>query len=154
VFIVGIMIGIGGVTLADQGSRGAIESIPLLSEALDRFHIPIPAIKPVLMVETRTVNSSFIPDGKTKHKPALLPGGVAEGAEELPCGDMIDPRLYAIELFVPALDLHQEERCSVASSADASWWRVAMALYRAAGWLVTSLTILTMSGILRRHVED
>jgi hypothetical protein len=151
VFIVGIMIGIGGVTVADQGSTRAIEAIPLLSEALNRLNIPTPHIDPVLMVETRTVNSSFIPAGKTR-RPALLPGGV--DTPEMPCGDLIDPRLYAIELFVPALDLHQEERCSVASSADASWWRVGMALYRAVGWLITSLTILTMSGILRRHVED
>ena len=70
---------------------------------------------------------------------------------ELPCGDAINPFLYAVDEFIPVLDLRQESRCSVASTAPG--WQFASLAYAILGWIVTSLTILTLTGILRRYEE-
>ncbi|WAC47235.1 hypothetical protein OVA03_11015 [Asticcacaulis sp. SL142] len=73
--------------------------------------------------------------------------------DELPCGNNIQPSLYAIDVFIPAIDLHQESQCEISTRDSAVAWRWAKALYSLMGWLVTSLMILTVSGILRRQVE-
>jgi hypothetical protein len=102
---------------------------------------------------------------------------------ELPCGGAISPLLYATDVFIPLLDLREEPRCQVRSfsSADAARWRavetqgglqlqnvsvyraalladprawlIAKAIYAIAGWIIVSLTILTVSGVLRHQIE-
>jgi len=69
----------------------------------------------------------------------------------LPCGDAIDPFLYAADVFIPLIDLKQESTCS---PDGASGWRWAKAIYAFLGWVVTSLTILTISGVLRQRSEE
>jgi hypothetical protein len=32
-------------------------------------------------------------------------------------------------------------------------WRIGLALYAVLGWIVTALTVLTVSGVARRHLE-
>ena len=73
--------------------------------------------------------------------------------DEIPCWDQIESIWYALDVFVPLLDLQQERKCSISSGAEAWKWRLAKNLYAVLGALVTSLTILTVSGILRRNVE-
>lgn len=67
------------------------------------------------------------------------------------CGDNINVFLYALDLFIPIIDLRQEIRCSVRSTEEGSWWKVALSMYALLGWCVTSLTVLTASGIMRRR---
>jgi hypothetical protein len=71
----------------------------------------------------------------------------------LPCKKEIEPFIYALDVFVPALDLGQEGRCSVTTEPEGQVWRGAFTAYSILGWIVTSLTILTISGILRRQAE-
>ena len=71
--------------------------------------------------------------------------------EPIPCGPRIQPVLYALDVFVPVLDLRQQETCIVDPSRTK--WRFAQALYAMLGWIFTPLTVLTMTGILRRHLE-
>jgi len=62
--------------------------------------------------------------------------------------------LYATDVFIPLIDLRQESRCSPSTEARASWLRYGKALYAVLGWVVTSMTILCVTGVLRRRSED
>lgn len=110
------------------------------------------------------------------------------------CGNTVNEALYALDVFLPLVDLRQESECDVPPTALAArpgatrvavggwpfpqwdiaiahrlkpaklpivktivpvdrvdFWRVAKALYALAGWLLTSLAILTFSGVFRRN---
>jgi uncharacterized protein YjbI with pentapeptide repeats len=69
----------------------------------------------------------------------------------VPCGNRVDPVLYAMDVFLPVLNLHQEENCSI--RPEEKGWRRWQAAYAMVGWIITPLTILTFSGILRRHLD-
>ena len=60
--------------------------------------------------------------------------------------------LYTLDLIVPAVDLHQVDRCDL-SDRGGPLWSILKALATLIGWIVTSLTVLTLSGILRRQIE-
>jgi hypothetical protein len=80
-------------------------------------------------------------------------------ARPSPCNLDVNSLLYAIDLFIPLMDLDQERRCTVrdaaaAGSDDYAGWRFAKAIYELLGWLVTSLVILTITGVLRRDLES
>jgi hypothetical protein len=97
-------------------------------------------------------------------------------AEPSPCTLDVNSLLYAIDVFIPVLDLDQERRCSIRHSEIThtritviehghrierlkeerhTYWipRFVKAFYKMVGWLVTSLLILILSGVLRRDVE-
>jgi hypothetical protein len=87
-----------------------------------------------------------------------------------PCGENeIQAGLYAFELLTPILNLHQESRCGLRSYPGAKiptffnqqwpslafltegwFWEYAKALYMLVGSVISSLAILTFSGIARR----
>ena len=86
------------------------------------------------------------------------------------CGSEFNPPVFAADLMIPLLDLHQGELCRVGKGPGAQtrqsialpiirqtvkmdevrFWQVISALYEAMGWLVVSLAIATWSGIFRR----
>ena len=88
----------------------------------------------------------------------------------LACNDAIEPGLYSFELLTPILNLHQESRCEIRSKPAGTnslilWnrerrvpeilthaviWEYGKALYMLAGSVITSLALLTFSGIARR----
>jgi hypothetical protein len=70
---------------------------------------------------------------------------------DLPCGTRVRSILYAMDVFLPVLNLHQQEVCTIAP--DRIKWRYAQALYAVLGWILTPITILTLTGTLRRHLE-
>ncbi len=70
---------------------------------------------------------------------------------DLPCGERIKPLLYALDVFIPVLDLRQQEACSI--SPDKVYWRYGQAVYALIGWVFTPLMFLSVTGILRRHLE-
>lgn len=81
-----------------------------------------------------------------------------------PCIQSISKLVYALDVFVPLLDLGVADLCRVPmhGPAGAAWWvdaaytlgHVAMAGFAVVGWIVTSLTILTLTGVLRRLAES
>jgi hypothetical protein len=111
--------------------------------------------------------------------------------DDVPCRGRILPLLYALDVFVPVLDLRQQDACSIApedkrdkfkyvwnqqtgTRQSSSWrwaeesklklwslclehkyliWHIAQATYAILGWVLTPLTILTITGFLRRHLE-
>lgn len=115
----------------------------------------LPAVKPTLVVNSTAVNAVVVTNEQTKETVPGTARGSSQNAttEEVMCGNQIEPLLYALDVFVPALDLQQESRCAVSTREDARWWRMAKALYSVLGWIVVSLTILTVSGVLRRQAE-
>lgn len=70
-----------------------------------------------------------------------------------PCLE-VDSFWYALDVFVPLLDLRQEDKCTISMSGDAAfWWRLFKALYAIFGAFVTSIMILSLTGLLRRYIE-
>ncbi|OHV13897.1 hypothetical protein [Kushneria phosphatilytica] len=96
-------------------------------------------------------------------------------ARALPCnpgidglfGHLLNNFVYALDNFVPLIDLNHARHCSIrkpAARADGTLnqeestayyaaWYLGKALYIALGWIVTSLMLLTVSGIMKRDLE-
>lgn len=80
---------------------------------------------------------------------------------ELPCTDVaqnaFDDIVYAADLLVPFIPLHQETKCEIRRSDSVDRYsvaRLAKALYSVIGWLVVSIWLLTVSGILKRSERE
>lgn len=70
---------------------------------------------------------------------------------DIPCEGAINPLTYAVDVFIPLIDLREESVCTVRSG---EWgWSLLKALYALLGWLVISLTIFTWSGPMRRQTD-
>jgi len=137
-----ILVGWGGAWLADRGLDPANK--PAWASSLPEWRIA-----PVLVIDASAVTPMA-----ADRKAVFAPNGTTQKPQdELPCDDQIEPLIYALDVFVPALDLRQENRCTITTKPQAIVWRALMALYSILGWIVTSLTLLTISGILRRQVE-
>lgn len=79
-------------------------------------------------------------------------GGADE--KEIPCGDEINGFIYALDVFLPLVDLHEEEQCRLSGEDWAAPWHWAKAAYTLLGWLVISLFIITATGFIRRVSEN
>ncbi len=103
----------------------------------------------------------------------VVPTPTAGYSKIFPCGDAIAPALYAADLLTPILNLHQESRCDIRASQPEDgaqtiltfhdrpirhfrWmvlprpWEYLKAAYILIGSVVSSLALLTFSGIARR----
>ncbi|SHL77855.1 hypothetical protein SAMN05216428_10625 [Nitrosospira sp. Nsp11] len=69
------------------------------------------------------------------------------------CGEEIDSLWYALDVFVPGLDLKQEDRCSIATRDEARPWRAFSVIYEILGAIVTPIMLLSVTGMLRRYIE-
>lgn len=81
--------------------------------------------------------------------------GVPPGAGGMVrCGKHeIQPLFYAVDMMLPVIPLHQEDRCEVAARPATFWWQVAWALFSIVGKVVTSLALITYSGVLKPKDE-
>lgn len=71
------------------------------------------------------------------------------------CGGEIISVLYAIDVFVPLLNLKEEDKCVITPDSDRTGgYRVLKSLYSILGTLLTSLLILSIPGLLRKRVEQ
>jgi hypothetical protein len=100
-------------------------------------------------------------------RPADATGNAPKVMKDLPCLDEITPWLFALDLAVPLLDLHEETRCTIRAAGDGdqwfesvtgfathpSLWRTGKGLYAILGWIISSLTILTIAGVFKRLAE-
>lgn len=112
-------------------------------------------VRPVLVVDSLPVTMSVV-STLTGDKPMTFKVPISEDmTEEVSCGDQVEPSLYALDVMLPLVDLHQESKCTI-SSADGMgplFWRIFRAAYALIGAYVTSMLILTLSGVLRRSTE-
>ncbi len=69
------------------------------------------------------------------------------------CGEEIDSLWYALDVFVPGLDLKQEDRCSITTRDEAWSWRAFSVIYEILGAIVTPIMLLSVTGMLRRYIE-
>lgn len=68
------------------------------------------------------------------------------------CGDRIQPAIFALEMMIPGADFNQREKCDFTTQSGTGWL-IFKTIGTLLGWLITSLTLLTWSGLFRRHVE-
>ena len=111
----------------------------------------------VLVLDTSTMSSLAVAasDSANEFRPGLLISEASKAAtEEFPCGHEIEPYLYALDVFTPALEIHQERRCSITVKPEGRLWRFGRAIYAILGWIVTALAVLTVSGVMRRQLES
>ena len=76
----------------------------------------------------------------------------ANRVREVACGARIKPALYAFDMIIPAIDFNQATKCDLSEGAG-GWWSLLRAIATLLGWVVTSITVLTLSGIIRRQTE-
>jgi hypothetical protein len=103
---------------------------------------------PVLIVDSQHVTVANSSPGANSLPTPSQP-------DELPCGDQVESLLYALDVMLPLIDLKQEDKCTVSSrdTVGATAWRFFKAVYSIVGAYVSSMLILTVSGVLRRSVE-
>ena len=71
-----------------------------------------------------------------------------------PCGSQdIQPLFYAMDMMLPVIALHEEARCYVDTRPGTEIWQALWSIYSFLGKLVTSLALLTYSGVLKPKEE-
>lgn len=156
-FITFMLFWVVGWTVADLLNNRTLRVFPFGSDSL--WVIPgISLDQSVLVQETTPVNTIAIlkvPQDRTDDVAAETATLSESGTpiKEIHCGDQIEPALYALDTFVPLLDLRQESKCTISSKPGAWGWRVAKSVYAILGWIVTSALILTISGVVRKRIE-
>lgn len=129
----------------------------------------------MLRSSVTTVAPAVLMEGK-QPRPALEDLYASRGkavAADFSCQEEIEPALYAFELMTPIVNLHQDSRCGLRSRPNDpagktpkikiapgiplpllfsyGWfWEYAKAVYMVVGSVITSLALLTVSGIARR----
>jgi hypothetical protein len=84
----------------------------------------------------------------TEHTNSFIPGvGEACGPTE------IRPVLYAIDMALPIIPLHQEDRCEVGTRPSLWWWQTLWAAYSIIAKIITSLALITFSGVMKPKDE-
>lgn len=136
-------------------SRGIICCAVLLAAgALCFNHMNYGYDKPILVVNTALTNFVVQNNEGDKLEPVTLLGkNETDFISEIRCGDQIDSTLYAIDVFIPLLELRQEEKCSITTDPMGDYFEWFKGLYSIIGAIFTSLTLLTLTGVLRRHTE-
>lgn len=75
-------------------------------------------------------------------------------AKAPPCGENdIEPVFYAMDMMVPVMALHQMDKCWVDTGPGTAFWRAFWSVFSFIGKLVTSLALLTYSGVLKPKEE-
>ena len=110
-----------------------------------------------LMVETPLIAASAFTstpgaDDGLARRAFVLANGLQTTTTELACIDItaspFDGFVYAMDTVLPFIPLHQETKCELAPRHH--MLRFFRACYAVLGWVVTSLALLTISGILKR----
>jgi hypothetical protein len=65
----------------------------------------------------------------------------------------IQPLFYAMDMMLPVIALHEEAKCYVDTRPGTEIWQVLWSVYSFLGKLVTSLALLTYSGVLKPKEE-
>lgn len=91
----------------------------------------------------------------------LVPETTTTSPGNIPCGDQIRPLVYAADVFIPLVDLREESKCDVDAAAEfnpRAWVVTACRFFKAAyallGWVVTTLSLLTFSGVMRHRLTQ
>jgi uncharacterized protein YjbI with pentapeptide repeats len=112
--------------------------------------------KPVLVVDAAAVSPLIQTNRNGFGNPSmqLAANNDLRLAPEARCGEQVDPVLYPIDLFVPLLNLRQQDKCTITTRPSAFLFRFFKFLYTVTGSIFTSLTLLSIAGVLRRRIEQ
>ena len=82
--------------------------------------------------------------------PAML--GAAEACwDGVSFGTAAEALGSALDMMLPVVDLHQDQRCEVTEKASAhGFWAFLLLFYSVFGWVVSSLAIVTLSGVAKK----
>lgn len=143
-----------GIWVFDIANYGHFRLLPIGSGSSNLAVLDFPlGVNPALMIDSQPVTIMVTPSDKPVF--SRVAPSAADQAEEARCGDQVESAIYALDAMLPLIDLHQEEKCTI-TSAD-GWvpllWRVFKMVYTLIGAYVTSMLILTVSGVLRRGIE-
>ena len=106
----------------------------------------------VLVVDTLPSSTIAITENNQLIAGTKYIKGPEAGVSSIPCGNLINPLLYSVDVFIPLLDIRQEFRCHIDPSAkNADIWLMGKAFYTLLGWIVIYATIMTFVNSLRRH---
>lgn len=70
--------------------------------------------------------------------------------------------VYSTDAAIPLFDLHEEDKCEIGQVENAlaspkNWevtvYRCLRALYTVLGWIITTLAVITFSGVMRHRIE-
>ncbi|WP_449433235.1 hypothetical protein [Pseudomonas putida] len=91
----------------------------------------------------------------------LVPEKTTTATGNIHCGNEIRPLVYATDVFIPLVDLREESKCDVDAAGDfnpSDWFVTACRFFKAAyallGWVVTTLSLLTFSGVMRHRLTQ
>lgn len=148
-FLICIGVGAAGTHWARTGSY------PSLTTNWDALRADDGTPKPQIALVLATNYGADAPT-PAPAGPGPIAGEVVYGRAAF-CNLGVSSWQYAMDVFIPVLDLDQESRCSIREENEAvgsyNLWRWAKVLYEMLGWVVTSLTILTITGVMRRDME-
>lgn len=144
-----------GTVLFDFANYGRI-GIPLGSDAL--YVLPgLRSNRPILVLDSMAV-STLVPRGSGSaqgdYGPSMIGVDPDTISPEMRCGSQVASLWYALDVFVPVIDLKQEDKCTISTAGFAWPWRAFKALYALIGAAVTSYMVLAISGVLRRRAEE
>lgn len=156
-----VIVGWGGVYWA---RTGLLDPAYQVDPATGRLHPDIALVLEVpyapMPTPAEATAAKQSSDSHSKDKPKLRLHSKALVADPSPCDLAVSSLLYAVDIFIPMLHLDQEERCSIREDhiddreGDLYLkWRILKAIYEVIGWIITSLVILTVTGVLRRDLE-
>ncbi len=82
--------------------------------------------------------------------PAIL--GAAEACwDGVSFGTVAEALGSALDMMLPVVDLHQDQRCEVTEKASAhGFWAFLLLFYSVFGWVVSSLAVITFSGVAKK----
>jgi hypothetical protein len=147
---------LAGTVAFDFANHGCVR-LPVGSR--HEYQLSWPVLQQAVLVVDSLPVSSFlvrnpsVPDAPPGPAMPLAPWS-EQVTQDVPCGDQVEPLWYALDVFVPLLDLKQEEKCAIASGDEFWGWRAFKSIYAVLGAVVSSLTLLTISGVLRRRAEQ
>jgi hypothetical protein len=105
-----------------------------------------------LLVVTASATTTTLATTPIGNSPGFARADVAVAAP--PCGKQdIQALLYAADLMLPVLPLHQADKCELTRTADTHGWQWAEAVFSVIGKIATALALLTFSGVLKPKDE-
>ncbi len=119
-----------------------------------------PAPTPTVAQANSAAAVLLVPASPPTHKHAFMTSTPGQGdTEELLCTDtamnVATDFVYAADMIVPFIPLHQETKCDISTDLPLStWWRVGKALYSVIGWIIVSIALATFAGLLRRGAGE
>jgi hypothetical protein len=149
VFVAWLLLGVWAFDYANYGHwRPVPIGAPSTSQAMQ-------GRAPLLVLDSNPV-TTLVTSVNGRSVPATERAEEGQRAVvELPCADQVEAVLYAIDVMLPLLELHQEGKCTISSDDTpvAAAWRIFKGFYSIVGAYIVSMTILTVSGVLRRAIE-